>query len=355
MQLTGTYPVARNEIARLLLMVRIIRASQMGAISMYTRGFKPRTGHPHDFCTWRLLPLYHSVISRGFSSSLTEASSAGHLLSDVAKNLHTRTAPATGIPRLRCLQRICRLQRREYTLPSSALPPGHGRNNLSDSSLFSTSRQPLLPGYMGVSYSSVADSQFRFGPVLPKQSLLRISGSFHRWINGDCSDRDVDEKKQAALCPLKEGGGGDNDEGPEHVLACDGGGEEDENNEGNRRTHVAASSSGQDERVGENDHRKMDIAFLSQKAKFKKAYEERMLDWEDIQVTMEEFPHYLRYLDINAEFHQFPNLLGLLSCLYSSTFLHFLLTQHRKFVYGHLYEWWRLSCEIKAVQRLQVE
>jgi len=60
--------------------------------------------------------------------------------------------------------------------------------------------------------------------------------------------------------------------------------------------HVAASGGEHDERSDEQERLhegKEDSVFLTKKAQFKKVYEERLVKWEDVQITLEEFPHYL--------------------------------------------------------------
>jgi hypothetical protein len=124
----------------------------------------------------------------------------------------------------------------------------------------------------------------RQGCISRKECLFRISPSCTRSF---CAG--ADGKSQAAISS-----GGDGEEGAEHVLACDSGGEEDESDEGR---HSAASSVGQDEKSREEErsqYGKQDTWFLTQKARFKKVFEKRLVRWEDSKVTLEEFPHYLR-------------------------------------------------------------
>jgi len=117
--------------------------------------------------------------------------------------------------------------------------------------------------------------------VSRKEDIFRISPSCTRPFSDG-----TDGKNEAALSS-----GGEKE--AEH-LACDSGGEEDESDEGR---HSAASSVDQDERPREEErsqYGKQDTLFLAQKVRFQKIFEKRVVRWEDLKVTLEEFPHYLR-------------------------------------------------------------
>lgn len=145
-----------------------------------------------------------------------------------------------------------------------------------------------LRGYITTSAGVINPSRQSLFPQ--KERLLRISSSFTR----SCSDeRGTDGKSQADVSS-SIGSGGDNYKGAEYVMACSSGGE-DESDEGLKWRHSATTSGNQDESSIESFHHdNQDSLYLAQKARFRKAFEERLQRWEDAKVTLEEFPHYLR-------------------------------------------------------------
>ncbi|XP_073396851.1 uncharacterized protein [Physcomitrium patens] len=144
-----------------------------------------------------------------------------------------------------------------------------------------------LRGYITTSAGVINPSRQSLFPQ--KERLLRISSSFTR----SCSDeRGTDGKSQADVSS-SIGSGGDNYKGAEYVMACSSGGE-DESDEGLKWRHSATTSGNQDESSIESFHHdNQDSLYLAQKARFRKAFEERLQRWEDAKVTLEEFPHYL--------------------------------------------------------------
>lgn len=159
-----------------------------------------------------------------------------------------------------------------------------------------------LRGYITTSAGVINPSRQSLFPQ--KERLLRISSSFTR----SCSDeRGTDGKSQADVSS-SIGSGGDNYKGAEYVMACSSGGE-DESDEGLKWRHSATTSGNQDESSIESFHHdNQDSLYLAQKARFRKAFEERLQRWEDAKVTLEEFPHYLR-IWFRVVLFQSPHLL----------------------------------------------
>lgn len=256
---------------------------------MYRRCVKPCTGRLHDFYSRDPFDSCQSVIRGVSGTSVAEAfASQGRFYSRFAKDSPKEVTISTGVWRLnRGFRRLAQFQRREFTTGSA-----HSWGSCSEfdctpsipSAAFLLRHQRLLSGY--------AFRPGRQGLIPHREGLSRASTSFTRTFS---DERGSDGKDQAAVSS-SVGSGGDSDKEAEHVLACDSGGEEDESDEGQRRRHPAASSVGPDARSREGrSHRgSQEALFLAQKARYKKVFEERLIRWEDLKVTLEEFPHYLR-------------------------------------------------------------
>lgn len=128
-----------------------------------------------------------------------------------------------------------------------------------------------------------ASSLLRQQRLLSGSWLSRKEGLFRISCSRAFSDG-ADGKNQTVA--LSE----DGEKGAEHVLACDSGGEEDESDE-------SRPSMNHDERARDDERPpfgNQDALFLAQKARFKKLFEKRVVSWEKLKVTFEDFPHYLR-------------------------------------------------------------
>ncbi|KAG0563533.1 hypothetical protein KC19_8G038900 [Ceratodon purpureus] len=255
---------------------------------MYRRCVKPWTGRLHEFYSRDPFDSCQSMIRGVSASSVAEVfASQGRLYSRFARGTPKEVTMGTGAWRLnRGFWRLAQFQRREFTTasPHSWFSCSEDCTPGIPSAAFLLRHQRLLSGY--------AFRPARQGLISQREGLSRASPAFTRSFS---DERGSDDKDQAAVSSAV-GSGGDNDKGAEHVLACDSGSEEDEKDEGQRRRHPAVDCMGQDERSreGEQSHRGSHKAlFLAQKARYKKVFEERLVRWEDLKVTLEEFPHYL--------------------------------------------------------------
>lgn len=258
----------------------------MGAATMYRKGLKPCTGRLSELYSRRLFPICYSISPDFSLSSLSKESLyARSLSSRFSRDAHM-VMGTWGMNHL--CKAVALLQRREPSFSSQSRQTYQSIDLIPNT----TSSSALLrPQRLLQVQAPKRCLNF------PNEGLLRMSGSPPiRWIS---REHGTDEKNQVAISPLLEGGG-ENDKGGERVLACDGGGEEDENNEEQSMLHVAASGGEHDEKSDEKERLhegKEDSVFLTKKAQFKKVYEERLVKWEDVQITLEEFPHYLRCVD----------------------------------------------------------
>ncbi|KAG0607556.1 hypothetical protein M758_8G038000 [Ceratodon purpureus] len=255
---------------------------------MYRRCVKPWTGRLHEFYSRDPFDSCQSMIRGVSASSVAEVfASQGRLYSRFARGTPKEVTMGTGAWRLnRGFWRLAQFQRREFTTgsPHSWFSCSEDCTPGIPSAAFLLRHQRLLSGY--------AFRPARQGLISQREGLSRASPACTRSFS---DERGSDDKDQAAVSSAV-GSGGDNDKGAEHVLACDSGSEEDEKDEGQRRRHPAVDCMGQDERSkeGEQSHRGSHKAlFLAQKARYKKVFEERLVRWEDLKVTLEEFPHYL--------------------------------------------------------------
>lgn len=254
---------------------------------MYRRCLKLCPGSLHEFYSRDPFDSCQSMI-RGVSiTSVAEAfASQGRRYSRFARDAPTEVPRAWRLSN-RGYWRLAQLRRREFTTSSSQSWSSCSESDCPPSAAFLLRQQRLLSGYAFRSTGANLISS-PLGWISRKESLFRISASCIRSYSDG-----TNSKNQAALSS-SVGSGGDGEKGAEHVLACDSGGEEDENDEGR---HSAANSMGQDERSREEEMShsgNRESLFLAQKVRFKKVFEKRVVRWEDLNVTLEEFPHYLR-------------------------------------------------------------
>ena len=261
----------------------------MGIDKMYRRYVKPCTGRLHEFYSRDPFDSCQSMIRGVSATSVAEAfASQGRLYSRFARDTPKEVAVSTGPWRLkRAFWRLAQFQRREFTTGS---PHSWGGCSELDCTPSIPSASFLLRHQRLLSVYASRPARQGFSPQ--REGLSWALASCTRSFS---DDRSSDGKDQAAVSS-SVGSGGDSDKGVEHVLACDSGGEEDENDEGQRPRHPAASCVGEEERSMEerSNRGNYEALFLARKARYRKLFEERLIRWEDVKVTFEEFPHYLR-------------------------------------------------------------
>lgn len=250
-----------------------------------------------------------SVASQAFASSSSQLQ--GRFYSRFARNVPKEIVP--GAWRLnRGYWRLAQFGRREFATCSES--------DCIPSAAFLLRQQRLLSGYAFRTYVTegadlISNSYARQGLSSRKEGLLRISASCSRSF----SDEPGKSNQAAAVSSSSSSveNGGDGEKGAaEHILAShDSGGEEGDEEEGEEADESGEGQSmakpsivDQDERSREREkphYENQNTLFLAQKARFKKLFEKRVVRWEDLNVTFEEFPHYLRWtlLQVSYLYH----------------------------------------------------
>lgn len=291
-----------------------VLALNMGAVTVYARGLKQRTRRTKEelyACARGLLPLYLYSGFRSISSSAgCFAAGADGLCTHGLGAILCKSPVPPGLARLKHHGKRSFLQRRELTV---LLPVGRSHHG-SVTTFLSTSSSKLqcaLQGNASQAFSGVAADghyrQLRITSFSYKDDVPhRFPASFVRWTSGERNNRESDNNKQKVVAHLSEGGGDDKDNESEHIVPWTGSDYDDDSKEEGRR-QVGSSCGGQIEKgeqvsfikestQGDLGKEGKDAEYRALVARYKVVFQQRVLDWEDIPVSLEVFPYYLRYL-----------------------------------------------------------